>query len=54
MICNVEINDKSLKEALYTLFGQRALDDLIKETVNQEIKHGNMGNRNNNFRILRS
>lgn len=39
MICNVEINDKNLKEALYTLFGQTALDDLIKETVSQDLEY---------------
>lgn len=39
MICNVEINDKNLKEALYTLFGKTALDDLIKETVNQDLEY---------------
>lgn len=38
MICNVEINDKSLKEALYTLFGN-ASHDLIKETVNQDLEY---------------
>lgn len=39
MICNVEINDKNLKEALYTLFGKTALHDLIKETVNQDLEY---------------
>lgn len=39
MICNVEINDKNLKEALYTLFGQTALDDLIKETISQDFEY---------------
>ena len=46
MICNVEINDKNLKEALYTLFGQTALDDLIKETVNQDFEY--ISNNKNN------
>lgn len=39
MLCNVDINDKKLKEALYTLFGQESLLDVIKETVNQDLEY---------------
>lgn len=39
MLYNVGINNKKLKGALHTLFGQTALDDLIKETVNQDFEY---------------
>lgn len=52
MICNVEINDKNLKEALYTLFGKTALDDLIKETVNQDLEYITENKNNSNVGVF--
>ena len=39
MLCNVDINDKKLKAALYILFGQESLLDVIKETVSQDLEY---------------
>lgn len=52
MICNVEINDKNLKEALYTLFGQTALEDLIKETVNEDLEYITENKNNSNIGVF--
>lgn len=52
MICNVEINDKNLKEALYTLFGKTALHDLIKEAVNQDLEYITENKNNSNVGVF--
>lgn len=35
----MDINDKKLKAALYILFGQESLFDVIKETVSQDLEY---------------